>query len=204
MAKRRRKSSRRRRGMGSVIRVRRVNGLGQLNNPSSTVGATVPVLLGGGVAALTTIGISQWMQPTPENAAFMKNAPWLGLGVGILAALGLGAMTKKRATTAMGVGGAVITTLAFMLPSWMASMGSPMASNGGTAGRLGAVVPEYSMRGLGRRGVGAIVMEPQASRGYGAGPLGRGGRRGMGSYGEVVNLGQINPRAFGTPGFQLS
>ena len=38
-------------------------------------------------------------------------------------------------------------------------------------------------------------MEPQASRGYGAGPLG--------SYGETVNLGNINTTAFGTPGFSL-
>jgi hypothetical protein len=64
-----------------------------------------------------------------------------------------------------------------------------------TAAGLRAVVPEYSMRGLGRGGMGAIVMESQASRGNGAGPLG--------SYGETVNLGAINPGAFGTPGFRF-
>ena len=202
MAKRRRSTRRRRRGTGSVIRVRRVNGLGQLNNPSSTVGASMPVLIGGGITALTTIGISQWLQPTPDNAPFMRNAPWIGVGAGVLAALGLGAMTKKRPTTVMAVTSAVAVGLAFLLPGWMSSMSSPVAANGATAG-LRAVVPEYSMRGLGNRGTGAIVMEPHASRGYGAGALGR-GRRGTGAYGDVVNLGAINPKAFGTPGFQLS
>lgn len=209
MAKRRRSTRRRRRGTGSVIRIRRVNGLGQLNNPSSTVGASMPVLIGGGITALTTIGISQWMQPTPDNEPFMRNAPWIGVGAGVLAALGLGAMTKKRPTTVMAVTSAIAVGLAFLLPGWMSSMSSPLASNGananGATAGLRAVVPEYSMRGLGNRGTGAIVMEPHASRGYGAGALGRGrGRGGVGAYGDVVNLGAINPKAFGTPGFQLS
>lgn len=192
----RRKKSRRRKGVGSTVRVRRVNGLGQLKNPTSTVGSTAPVLIGGGVAALTTIGISQWMDPTKtENQAFIRNAPWIGMGAGVVAGLGLGAMTRKPATTNMSVSAAVITALAFLLPSWMATMGAGSVSGVSGVAGMGAVVPEYGSR----RGTGAIVMEPQASRGYGAGPLGR-----LASYGETVNLGRVNTNAFGTPGFALN
>ena len=202
MARRQRRTTRRRRrGTGSVIRVRRVNGVGQLNNPNSVVGSSMPVLLAGSITALTTIGITQWMQPTQQNEPFMRNAPWIGLGAGILAALGLGAVTRKQPTTTMGITASVVTALAFLMPSWMSAMGGGgvAAGNGMTAG-VGAIVPEYSAR----PGTGAIVMEPHASRGYGAGALGRGRRRGVGSYGEVVNLGAINPAAFGTPGFKLA
>jgi hypothetical protein len=70
-----------------------------------------------------------------------------------------------------------------------------------TAG-FGAIVPEYSRGGLGRARTGAIVMEPSASRGYGAPPgLGRGGT-GWTPYGEEVNLAGINVDAFGTPMFR--
>ncbi len=191
----RRKKSGRRKGVGSIIRVRRVNGLGQLNNPSSAVGSIMPVVIGGGVSALATIGISQWMDPMKEeNRKFIANAPWIGMGAGVVAGLGLGAMTRKKPTTNMAVAAAIVTALAFLLPGWMVQM---KAGNGGvmnTAG-LRAVVPEYGSR----RGTGAIVMEPQASRGYGAGPLGK-----LASYGETVNLGRVNTNAFGTPGFALN
>lgn len=195
----RRKKSGRRKGVGSIVRVRRVSGLGQLNQPGSMMGSTLPVIVGGGVAALTTIGIAQWMDPLKaENKKFIDNAPWLGLGAGIVAGLGLGAMTRKKPTTNMAVAAAVVTSLAFLLPGWMAGMAANGNGNGATTAGLRAIVPEYGMRGLGggRRGTGAIVMEPQASRGYGAGPLG--------SYGETVNLGRVNTGAFGTPGFGLN
>ncbi len=204
MARRRRRTTRRRRrGTGSVIRVRRANSLGQLRNPNSVAGAAIPVLAGGGVATITTIGLTSWMQPTAQNAPFMRNAPWIGLGAGVLTSMGLGAMTRKTATTTMGVASSIVAALAFLMPGWISAMGNGgVAANGATAG-VGAVVPEYS-RGVGRSGTGAIVMEPHASRGYGAGALGAGRRRGMGSYGEVVNLGAINSSVFGSAPFKLS
>lgn len=189
MAKRRRRRSRKRRGTGSVIRVRRMRGLGQLNNPSSMTGSFWPPMIGGGAAAVTTIGIRQFVRPTTEwMQQLQEYAPWVGLAVGSLAAWGLGTM-NKRATGWSAAAGAGAVTLGTVMMEMAAK------ANFGTDG-LGAIVPEYG-------NMGAIVMEPQASRGYGAGALGN--RAGVGGdYGEVVNLGNINTSAFGTPGFQIS
>ena len=186
--------ARKRGRLGSVIRVRRLSGPNTLGNPGNAMGAAMPVVIGGGVAALTTIGIRQYMTPkTPTQMTLVNQAPWVGIGAGTLVSLAMWNMTGKPAgiaslTAALTVGiGMVVAEMAAKMR---------MAPTAG----LGAVVPEYSMSGLGNGGrsgggMGAIVMEDQASRGYGAGPLG--------AYGETVNLGAVNTSAFGTPGFQL-
>jgi hypothetical protein len=158
------------------------------------MGAAMPVVLGGGVAALTTIGIRQYMTPTtPAQMGVVKNAPWWGMGAGSLVSLAMWNMTGRPAGVAALT--AALTVGMGMVVAEMAAKMRMTNGNGGTAG-VGAVVPEYSMAGAGRGGMGAIVMEDHASRGYGAGPLG-------GRYGETVNLGAVNTSAFGTPGFQL-
>lgn len=190
MAKKRR--GKRRRGMGSVIQVRRLSGVERLNNPSSMTGAAMPVLIGGGVTALTVMGLHQFLEPTADNAAVLENAEWIGLAAGGLSGLALWNMASKPAGVAAVIA-ATVVSLAAMVPRWMAS------ANGGAAApqagmrrlRVGAVVPEYSMRGTGR-GTRGIVMEPAASRGYGSGR----------SYGDNVRLGNVNPAAFGTPTFR--
>lgn len=189
--------SKRRKGMGSVIQVRKLNGLGDLGDPKSGVGAALPVLLGGLAAGGTTIGIRHFMTPTtPGQMSVMNNAPWIGLGAGVIVGLGMWNMTSQPAGVG-AIAGASVVALSMVIGEMAAKM--RMASAGaGTAG-VGAVVAYGPGQGNGMTsGVGAIVMEPHASRGYGAGQLGA-----VGSYGETVNLGAIRQQAFGTPGFQI-
>lgn len=177
----------RRRGTGSVIRVRR---LGKLRKGEFGK-AAMPVVVGGGVTALATIAVHQMTPTTTLQMRLVKNAPLVGAGAGALAALavwnlqspgaGAGALT---AALTVGIGLWAVDYAAAM----RVAAAAPAPANG--AAGLRAIVPEYGMRGL-----RAIAMEPHASRGYGAGPLG--------SYGEVVNLGQVNAGAFGTPGFTV-
>jgi hypothetical protein len=121
----------------------------------------------------------------------MQYAPWIGLGAGTLAALALANISGKPAGYS-SFAGAAVTTLALVSSEMVSKRKLALYSSGEgiQAMRpygLGAIVPEYGNR------LGAIAFEPQASRGYGAGQLG--------SYGETVNLGNINVAAFGTPGF---
>jgi len=180
-------SKHRRKGMGSVIQVRKLNGLGDLGDPKSGVGSALPVLLGGAAAGATTIGIRQFMTPTtPGQMTVMNNAPWIGLGAGALVGLGLWSMSSQPAGVA-AMAGASVVALSMIFSEYAAKM---RVAKTGTAG-FGAIVPQMN-------GTGAIVMEPHAGRGYGAGQLG--------SYGETVNvgsLGAIRQQAFGTPGFQV-
>lgn len=200
------RSRRRRRGTGSVIAVRRkFQGVGKLDNPRSMMGAIVPPLAGGGVAAATAIGIRYFAKP--DSPAFVlkmaEYAPWVGLAAGAVTSLGMFFVGGAPAATSSFVGSGVVAG-AMALHDWAAvakaremaalASGAPTGTSG-----VGVIVPEYGMRGALRAGTGAIVMEPAASRGYGM----AGRRRGTGSYGEVVNLGAINPGAFGTPGFQI-
>ena len=201
----------RRRGTGSVIRVRR---LGQLKQ-GEFGRVAMPVVVGGGVTALTTIAVHQMTPTTPYQMGLVRNAPLVGIGAGALASMAVWNLQSPGAGA-----GALTAALTVGLGLWAVEYAAKMRmANGavapnGTAG-LRAIVPEYSMAGLGqmpgpgrpyfgqRRGwgsTGAIAMESHASRGYGAGPL---GGRGVGSYGEVVNLGQVNASAFGTPGFTV-
>jgi len=196
MASRKRKRSSRRRsrrrGMGSIIRVSRI---GNLSDPRSGAGAILPVVIGGGVTIAVTLGIRQMVEPTTgvdSNATLLENAPLVGGLAGVIVGGVLYAMKMQPAGLAAGAG-ALIAAGAMWGLEKAADMKAATAPI--TAAGLRAVVPEYSMRGLGRGGMGAIVMESQASRGNGAGPLG--------SYGETVNLGAINPGAFGTPGFRF-
>ena len=183
MAKRRKRSRKRRRRLGSTIRVRRLSGLGSLTRPSSLVGAAVPALVGGGAAAVTTVGIRQFEGAPPM---LVQYSPWVGLGAAAVVA----AVMYKTVSKPAGIGafsGGLVITLGTVLMEYLAKI---QLAKIGTDG-LSAIVPEYA----GTAGTGAIVMEPHASRGYGAGPLG--------SYGETVNLGSINPNVFGSPAFTV-
>jgi hypothetical protein len=195
------KGKRRRRGTGSVIAVRRkFQGVGRLDNPRSMMGAAVPPLTGGLAAGLTAVGIRYFAKPTSPGFVLKmaEYAPWVGLAAGGLASLGMFFVGGATAATSSFLSsGAVAGAMALHDWAAVAKAREMAAAAGGTSG-VGVVVPEYGgMRGLPARrgGTGAIIMEPSASRGY--------GMKGVGSYGEVVNLGAINPGAFGTPGFQI-
>lgn len=189
MAKRRHS----RRGMGSIIRVTPLSGggMGAVKRPHSFAGSAVPVLVGGGVAAATAIGIRYYMTPTTQTQmSVVDNAPLIGVGTGAIVGLAMWNLVSQPAgvaalVSALAVGGAMMASEA-AAKSRLTHVAAPTTTAG-----FGAVVPEYSAAPR-RSGVGAITMESHASRGYGSGALG--------SYGETVNLGAVNIRAFGTPG----
>jgi hypothetical protein len=198
MARKRRKGSRRRRGVGSVIRVSQVGGIA---DPKSVAGSLLPVLIGGGVTIAVTVGVRQYVEPKDESdLSLIKNAPLIGGAAGLVVGGVLWAMKMQPAGLAAGAGALVAALgmwgLEYAAQMKAEAMAEAATAPGGTAG-LRAIVPEYGVRGtrgLGSgRGMGAIVMEPSASRGNNM----------RGAYGETVNLGGINPGAFGTPGFHF-
>jgi hypothetical protein len=190
--------------MGSVIRVRRTQGLGQLDNPRSIAGAAIPPTIGGAVTAATTVGIRMMQPKTETQINMMRNAPLIGIGAGLVTSLLLGWSLKppagwSSAAATTAVGGALLVSEYYARESL-----KKVAS--------GETVDAMKPYGLGR--MGAVVMEPHASRGYGRGPMGAivpeySNTRGLsghrtGAYGDVVNLGSVNPNAFGTPGFRVA
>jgi len=195
---RKRHGRRRNRRLGSIITVKRLSGVERVSNPSSATGAILPVVLGGTAALLSAVGIRQWVQPTADNATVVQNADWIGLGVGGLVGLTLWNMASKPAGLA-ALAGAGLVTLAARLPMMMMSGGiaSMPAGNGNGTGAI--VVERSNGMQRGRRGVGAIVMQPANTTGYGYGPHG----------GENVSLqglsaaAAIQPSAFGTPSFTM-
>lgn len=200
--------AKKKRRTGSVITVRRLSGrgLGKLSNPSSGLGAVVPPLLGGGLAGAATVLLEHMASPTDGTAPSQtmmtlgEYAPYIGAGVGALGGLALYAAVgaPQGAAAAAGAVGTAGSLLAYkMLNQSKANAGvvPPAVSTDGRRRRMrrtGAIVPQVQPRGMaGRRGTGAIVMEPVSTRGLGD------------PRGEAVSLGQINSTAFGTPGFNV-
>lgn len=189
MARRRR----RHRKVGSLITMKRMNGLGKLSSPSSFMGAAVPPLVGGLVAALTAVGVRWFAKPgsSPLQAKLYKFAPFVGLATGGAASLAMYMLGGAPAALSSGIGAAAASGGLIGYDMLLKKQGGA-AVQAALAG-LGAIVPEYGTRGL-----GAIVMEPQNTRTFSS------GTRGLGAvYGETVNLGNVNPSAFGTPGFKV-
>ncbi len=182
----RRKRSRRRR-LGSVITVRPLNGSERLNNPSSMLGSAGPVLLGGGAAILAAVGVRMWVTPTPENQTLVNNADAVGAGVGALTGLILWNTASKPAGV-VAIAASALLLVASRLPAMLESM---PAAGGATAG-MGAIVAEQTMRGMRGRRMGAIVVSPIASRGYG-----------QNAGGESIRLGRVHTGAFGTPSYPM-
>lgn len=215
MANKKKMKKGKKRRLGSVVRIRRTSGLGklgQLDKPASVVGSYVPPLLGAVAAAGTMIAVRMMTPRTEYQMKLMENAPWVGGFAGSLTALLLGAMSGRPAGWAAAAGATGVTlamaTSEMIARARVAQM-MPSDAAGPPAG-----VTDGAVAGLFGHRTGAIVMEPQASRGYGAGKLGaivpeysntRGlGGRGVGAYGDQVNLANVNQGAFGTPGFNVS
>lgn len=167
MAKRKARRGRgRRRGTGSIITAR---GMGALNDPRSLVGAMAPPAIGVGVATLVGMGIRQFVTPTSDTMAMLvRYAPLVGLGAGLLAALGLNFAVGRPAAYGAAAGAlacAGIPMLYELAAPMLAPSAAPTAGLGDTwRDGFGAVVPEYSMRGLAAPGadisLGATVLEP--------------------------------------------
>lgn len=203
------------RGIGSVVTIRRMRGLGRLKNPSSFMGAALPPLVGGLVTGLTVLATRYWAKPSEGDTprALYRWAPLLGLGAGSIASIALywlgGAPASVASlATSLGAGGSLMLLdmvqknslgeYALALPADVTAPPADQAASGAAAtaglrGRMGVVVPQRLSGGT-----KGIVMENPASRN----PYQRYGVQGVGApYGEDVNLGSINPGAFGTPGF---
>jgi hypothetical protein len=217
MAKKKRKSTRKRRHRtGSVVttRTRKMSGLGQLNNPRSLSGALVPPLVGGGVAALVTIGIKSMtvqghaqqqvqqqlqqqqglgaVQGGGTESMLYKWAPALGVAGGGLASLLMSQLAGQSAgygalAGALGVGGSLAAGAAMHEIQQKQVQGL-------YGHRTGAIVAEY-----GEGPLGALVLEPNSEQGYnsysGGASVAVNGLGGRGT-GDAVD-----PSAFGTQAF---
>lgn len=201
--------ARKRSGVGNIITIRRMRGLGRINDPRSFTGSALPAFLGAGLTLLTTVAARYWAKPSEGDTpkAIFKWAPAIGTGVGSVMSLAmyyLGGAPAALATFASSVaaGGGVmlhdqvvrnaVGEFSLALPPNMATGGGEGAVSGyRRVGGVGVVVPE---RVLGP-GVNGIVYEDARSRDprvrYGA----------TGSYGETARISGVNPSAFGTPGF---
>jgi len=214
--------AKKKRRTGSIISVRRLSGrgVGKLSNPSSGLGAVVPPLLGGGLAGAATVLIEHMATPTDGKIAsetmltMGQYAPYIGAAVGALGSLALAALVgapqgAAAAAGSVGVGGSLAVYKLLNQEKAAAGVEPPVTA---TDGRRRGV--------YGRRGTGAIVMEPVATsgrRGTGAivpqlqpkgmaGGLGdpRGETVSLGDpRGETVSLGNVSSSSFGTPGFSV-
>ena len=211
---RRRKTRRTRRAPRRRSSITRRRGMGQLFSERSAASAYVPPLLGGGLAALTVIGIRQFLTPVPGkmSATIFKQAPLVSILVGGVAGslIARQLTTRSDATkaTAGAVTGAGLVGLSHVITEAMrrndvarATAGDPAAAanvaaetasgngNGNGTSGLGAIVPQYGSLPAGN-GMGAIVMEQLS-----------GNRQ---DQGAVVNLrgtglnGMVETNAFGT------
>lgn len=190
-----------RKHVGSLITIRRMKGLGALNQPASALGSIAPPALGVILAGLTALGLRYWVDPSQGStqAAMFKWAPLIGLAVNGVGAGLLYFLAGAPAAFMQASAGTLTSGLLLAHDQVMASrvatlistnMPSPTpALTSGPSG-VGVVVPQQ-LRGGGARG---IIMEPAAQRN----PYRRYGI--SGAYGESVNVGSINPSAFGTPG----
>lgn len=210
-------AKKRRRGTGSVISVKPLSGgLGKVGKPGSLLGATVPALVAGVAAGGGALLAEHMGKPSngevPSDTMIMlaEHSPWVGAGAGALASAlmwamfgGAAGMTGIAGTVAVGgsiLGYKLLTATQSTATTDPASGPTVPATAGlgryryrmrGMRG-MGAIVPQLQPPGMnGARGVGAIVMEPQATRGLGD------------PRGETVSLGNVNPSAFGTPGFSF-
>lgn len=192
--RRSRKSTKRRRGTGSIITVRKA-GMGMLKGRAAHI---VPPIIGGGVTGLTALGIRWWLTPDTEMKQNLYKFAWLyGAGAGLLSS-GLLYLAGGRKKAAMGpalaaaASSLVVGLAGYGYDMYIERMAANAVAAAGTEG-LGAIVfqkmngmgsygEDVSLRGRRQlpRGTGAIVPE------YGGG---MGAMRG------------IDTTVFGTPGF---
>jgi hypothetical protein len=191
-----------RRGMGTIITVKR--GMGAL--PGGAMGeAIIAPAVGGFATAIVALAIRHLVVPTtsPTSGMLVRFAPLFGGLAGTVASLVLLLLGGSHAATSGFVATLGVTLGLFGQDMILARRGPeilaalPAPSGAGTAGyhrrRMGAIVPEYGRR----PGMGAMVLEPVGPSGKRAGTLGR-----ARDYGEVVSLGGLNVGAFGTPSFR--
>lgn len=199
MAKR--KSPKRRRSLRGL---RGLRGIGMLKTEMGR--AVLSPVVAGVLTVGTTLGIRAFVKPTTGTASEMiyRHAPLIGLGAGLLGAVGLYYMAGKESAAAAAavatlLGGGIVANervvasggaSALAASGLLASSVAPPASApAATAGlrQLGAVVPEYA------RMDGIVMEKVNGLNGLGANQQ---------NFGENVSLsGTVNQSAFGTAPF---
>lgn len=208
--------AKKRKGMGNIITIRRMRGLGRLNDPKSLMGAALPPLAGAGLVALVTAAARYWAKPSEGDTpkAVFKWAPAIGLGVSSVFSLAMYYLSGAPGAISTFVSG-LATSGGIMLHDQVVrnaigeySLALPPNMTGNAGGaegtvsgmrRLGLVVGERVLGPGGRsvQGTRGIVYEDPNSRD----PRVRYGVNGVASYGETARVAGVNPQAFGTPGF---
>lgn len=209
-------AKKRRRGTGNVISVKPLSGgLGKVGKPGSLLGAVVPGVVAGLAAGGGALLAEHMGKPrngeVPSDTMIMlaENSPYVGLGAGAVASALLWALAGASAGLSAAAGtaavGGTVLGMKYLFSSESTATTDPASGPTvpATAGlgryryrmrgmRTGAIVPQLQPPGMnGARGMGAIVMDPVATRGLGD------------PRGETVSLGNVNPSAFGTPGFSF-
>jgi len=231
MARKRKSSRRRRRGMGNILTVRRAGMRGLKDFKKIDAGSAIlPILIGGGLTALTVAGI-RYATVTSESTLsegqqkMYRYASAAGLGVGVLASGALFAFSGASAAVSAATA-SVFVAVTGVVHDWY-SANYPVAQTALLGDMVPATLPRQPTlaapatapaRGLGYYGgaasalrqgprhqaqFGAVVAEPV--NGIVMEPV-----RGLGATadsqyggGYEVNLGAVNTGAFGTPGFKV-
>jgi len=201
--RKRRHGRRRRKGFGSIVTFRTTGaGMGALES-----GVMLPLLAGGGFAALVTTLIRRMMPMSDGSSTgrmVVKFAPVLGAGAGILSSLAYAMATKNKRAGDYGVAASLVVGTGLMIQDFGALKSRAGDITAALHG-IGAVMPEL-------RGIGALVMENVGPGMHGVtmlesaahgrpDSLGRLGS-GMGSpYGAQLGVSGIDQGAFGTKTF---
>lgn len=224
MAKPRRR--RRHSGMGSAISLR---GLGKVKSSRGIVSFVLPTAVGVLVPAATIAAARYFAKPSesPTQEFIYKNAPWLGLGAGLVSAGALYMMSRGAAAPlAAGVAATGVALTSFVHDQIVVGSGkeSFLIPNMATRQRDEELRAAANNAGAGAgAGAGAETPTPGPTAGLGSyftqrpnGALGAAVPQlngvvmsptnglGYAAYtgGETVNLGAVNSSAFGTPGFR--
>ena len=222
MAKRRHRRHRRHSGMGSAISLR---GLGKVKSSRGIMSFVLPTAVGVLVPAAVIASARYFAKPAESEtqASIYKNAPWLGLGAGLVSAGALYFMSRGAAAplaATVAATGVALTSYvhdqivigsgndSFLIPNMAtrraaeeARTATPPPPPGGDAG-AGA--------GAGTAGLGSyFTQRPNGALGAAVPQLNgvvMSPTNGLGysayTGGETVNLGAVNSSAFGTPGFR--
>lgn len=213
MAKRRRRHHRRHhRGMGSAISLR---GLGAVKSSRGIMNFVLPTAVGVLVPAAVIASARYFAKPSesPTQEFIYKNAPWLGLGAGLVSAGAMYMMSRGMAApvaTSVAATGVALTSFVhdqIVVGDPRATALTPNMATRNAAAPSPAPTPDA---GAGTNGLGSyftqrpngalgaavpqlngVVMSPTNGLGYAAY-----------TGGETVNLGAVNSSAFGTPGFR--
>jgi len=233
MARKRKSSRRRRRGMGNILTVRRAGMRGLADFKKIDAGSAIlPILIGGGLTALTVAGI-RYATVTSESTVSVgqqklyRYASAAGLGVGVLASGALFAFSGASAAVSAATASVFVAVTGVVHDWYSANYGERQETMLGdmvpaTLPRQPTLAPPTPAtapaRGLGYYGgaASALRMGPRHQAAFGsvvAEPVNGivlEQMNGLGATadsqyggGYEVNLGAVNTGAFGTPGFKV-